>query len=167
MNFPAISGKFIADSMLGSLSKKLRMLGIDTVYARDAEDSKIRSIVRSQGRILLSRDTRLVSSLGERAWLVTGSDTREEFLSIAVSLAGAGCRPVPMSRCLQCNDLLIPIDPLSARDKVPPHVLEKGVDLVSCPACGKVYWQGSHAGRMGQEIGWMKEQIEKSLRPGD
>ena len=149
--------------MLGSLSKKLRMLGIDTAYAWDAKDGKIKYLVRSQGRILLSRNARLVAQLGGRAWLVTGADTREEFVSVAPALAAAGCRSAPMSRCLSCNDPLVPIDPASARDKVPPHVLEKGVDLVSCPACGKVYWQGSHADRMQGEIEWMKEQLEKAI----
>jgi uncharacterized protein with PIN domain len=152
--------------MLGSLAKKLRMLGVDTIYGRDASDSEIMYLVRAQGRILFSRDARLVDRLGNKAWLVTGSDTREEFLSIIPVLLETGCRFAPMTRCLRCNDTLLPVDPASARAKAPPHVLEKGFELMSCPACGKVYWQGTHAGRMRGEIEWMEEQLEKEPGAG-
>ncbi len=157
-----MSGKFIADAMLGSLVKKLRMLGIDTAYLRDAKDSQLKYLVRSQGRVLLSRDARLVRDLGKKAVLVTGSNTREEFLSIVPVFAAAHCATSPMSRCLKCNEPLVPIEPAVAMDKVPPHVLEKGTDIVFCPACGKAYWRGSHAGRMEQEIRWMEGKLEKA-----
>jgi uncharacterized protein with PIN domain len=158
-----MAGKYIADAMLGSLTKKLRMLGIDTVYLKDAKDSEIKYVVRLQGRTLLSRDTRLVRDLGRKAVLVTGLNTREEFLSIAPVLAAA-CRPTsPMSLCLKCNGPLVPMEPDAARDKVPPYVLEKGTDIVWCSACAKAYWRGSHAGRMEKEIAWMEGEMEKTV----
>ena len=155
------SCRFIADSMLGTLARRLRMLGIDTRYLRDADDNKLKYLVRSQGRILLTRDTGLARELTDRAWFVTGTDVRGEFLSIAAALVAAGCRLAPMTRCLSCNDLLVPVEGPSARAKAPPHILEKGVPLVSCPSCGKVYWKGTHAGRMGREVQWMEEQLKE------
>ena len=137
------------------------MLGIDTAFLRDASDGELRFVVRSQGRILLSRDCRLVKSLGDRAWQVTGSDVREEFTSIASKLAEKGCRVRPMSRCLECNGQLTPIDPASARAKAPPHVQDQGLDLVSCPGCGKAYWKGTHRERMDAEIRWMEKELKK------
>lgn len=159
--------RFIADSMLGSLAKKLRMLGIDTVYIGNAPDGELKYIVRSQGRVLLTRDVSLARQLGEKALPVTGSDTREEFLSISAFLRSSRIRSRPMSRCLRCNGTLVPIDQASARGKVPPHVLERGVDLRSCQECGKVYWKGTHAGRMLDEIEWMEEQLKKGRRAED
>lgn len=153
--------------MLGTLARKLRMLGIDAAFARDADDGELKFLVRFEGRILLSRDCRLVRSLGNRAWQVAGGDVREEFLSIAPALAAAGCRPAPMSRCLECNRELIPAHPASTRAKVPPHVLGKGLDLVSCPECGKVYWKGTHTGRMREEVEWMEEELKKRRGPTD
>jgi len=153
--------------MLGSLVKKLRMLGIDTAYLGDALDSELKYMVRSQGRVLLTRDTALAGQLGQKALLVTGSDTREEFLSIAPSLGKSGCRPRPMSRCLRCNGQLVAVDQAAARAKVPPYVIESGMDLKSCPDCGKIYWKGTHAGRMAEEIKWMEEQLQRGRSAED
>lgn len=158
--------KFVADSMLGSLAKKLRMLGIDTVYLRNAADSELKYIVRSERRVLLTRDALLSKQLGAEAILVDGSDTREEFLSIVKALRAARIIPRPLSRCLRCNCGLVPVDPESAMAGVPPHVLESGLDLMSCQECGKVYWKGTHAGRMMEEIRWMEEQLKKKSGAG-
>lgn len=152
--------RFLADSMLGRLAKKLRMLGVDTVYISDAADGELKYHVTSQARILLTRDASLAKQLRKKAILVTGSDTREEFLSIVGALRKAGCRPRPMSLCLKCNGRLLPMDPASARSKAPPHILEKGGELKSCTGCGKVYWRGTHASRMQREIDWMEEQLQ-------
>jgi len=156
------SCRFIADSMLGTLARRLRMLGIDTPYLRDADDSELIYLVRSQCGVLLTRDTGLARELNDRAWFVTGRDVREEFLSIAPAIAAAGCHTAPMTRCLSCNDLLTPVKGEPARAKVPPHILEKGVPLVSCPSCGKIYWKGTHAGRMKREIEWMEQQLKNA-----
>jgi len=143
------------------------MLGLDTVFLRDAPDGELRFIARSQGRILLSRDCRLVKVLGDQAWQVTGSGVHEEFTSIASKLAGKGCRPAPLSRCLECNGELIPIDPVSAKAKAPPHVLDIGLDLMSCTDCGKVYWKGTHRERMDAEVRWMEGELKKRRRQDD
>ena len=153
--------------MLGSLARKLRMLGIDTLFLKDVEDSELKFLVRSQGRILLSRDRRLVEALGSRAWQVTGANVRKEFLSIASSLAAGDCLPAPMSLCLDCGGKLIPVSPASARSKVPPNILERGLNLLGCSECGKVYWHGTHWARMEEEIRWMEEEIEKRRRQDD
>ena len=153
--------RFIADSMLGSLARRLRMLGIDTAFLPEASDAELRFLARSQGRTLLSRDRRLVKALGDRAWEVAGSDVREEFTSIASRLAGKGCAIKPMSRCLDCNGRLTGVDPASARAKVPPHVLDQGLDLVSCSGCGKAYWKGTHRKRMDAEVRWMEAELRK------
>lgn|GEM_PF-681130 len=157
--------RFVADSMLGSLARKLRMLGIDVLFLKDAPDSELKFLVRSQSRILLSRDGRLVETLGSRAWLVDGANVREEFLSIAPSLAAGGCRTSPMSLCLICGGKLVPVSPASAGSKVPPYILERGLDLSECSGCGKIFWHGTHWKRMEEEIRWMEEEIEKRRRP--
>src|SRR3990172_9336984 len=52
--------RFIADSMLGRLATWLRILGYDTLYFRDAQDGRLVALARREGRILLTRDTRLL-----------------------------------------------------------------------------------------------------------
>jgi uncharacterized protein with PIN domain len=143
--------------MLGSLAKKLRLLGIDTAYIRDADDSEIKYLVRSQNRILLTRDINLSRNLGDLAWQVTGEDAREEFLSIVQKLSAFGCQPFPFSLCLDCNDRLQSIEPSEADGKVPPYIFRSKKTFTRCPSCGKIFWEGTHSKRMGEEVEWMRE----------
>ena len=153
--------KFLADTMLGSLAKKLRLLGIDTAYISDPDDSELKYLVRSQGRILLTRDLNLSRSMGDLAWSVIGKDAREEFLSIAEKLKSFSDLLVPFSRCLDCNNPLQSMELSEALGKVPPFIYQSQKIFSHCPSCGKVFWKGTHGKRMGEEIARMKEALER------
>ena len=148
--------KFLADTMLGSLAKKLRLLGIDTAYISDPDDSELKYLVRSQGRILLTRDLNLFKEMGDLGWSVTGKDVREEFLSVAEKLKPFSDLLVPFSRCLDCNDLLQSMELSEAEGKVPPFIFQSQKNFTHCPSCGKVFWKGTHSERMEVEVGWMR-----------
>ncbi len=152
--------KFLADTMLGSLAKKLRLLGIDTAYFNVIDDSALKYIVRSESRILLTRNFTLSKELSDLAWSVTGNDARKEFLSIAECLSTAGCQPDPFSICLDCNETLLSIDPSMADGKVPPYIYQSKTTFSRCPSCEKVFWEGTHRKKMEKEVEWMKEQIK-------
>jgi uncharacterized protein with PIN domain len=149
--------KFIADAMLGSLARKLRLLGIDTLFIKDATDNELKYTVLSQDRILLTKDKALAGGLGSRAWLVTGGNVREEFESIAGRLNEISSEIQPYSRCLDCNHLLRSILPHEAEGKVPPYILSSNTHFSQCITCGKVFWEGTHRERMEGEIEWMRE----------
>ena len=145
--------------MLGSLARKLRLLGFDTVYVKDAADSELKYMVRSQGRILLTRDIRLAKSLGDLAWPVKDGNVREEFISIAGMLADTALHPAPFSRCLDCNGLLQSIEPTDAQGIVPPYIYQAKKIFSRCSSCGKIFWEGTHRKRMEEEVAWMREKI--------
>ncbi|MCK5422976.1 MAG: hypothetical protein KAJ08_12470, partial [Deltaproteobacteria bacterium] len=42
--------RFLADAMLGKLSKLLRIIGFDTLYYRDAEDDKLVELAIKENR---------------------------------------------------------------------------------------------------------------------
>ena len=148
--------RFIADTMLGSLAKKLRLLGIDTAYISDPDDSELKYLVRSQGRILLTRDLNLFKEMGDLGWSVTGKDVREEFLSLAEKLKPFSDLLLPFSRCLDCNDPLQSMELSEAEGKVPPFIFQSQKNFTHCPSCGKVFWKGTHSERMEVEVGWMR-----------
>ena len=148
--------RFLADTMLGSLAKKLRLLGIDTAYSNDTDASELKYLARSQGRILLTRNLVLAKNMGELAWLVTGYNAREEFLSVANSLSAIDFHIDPFSRCLKCNNELVLLESSSVREKIPPYVLEAKESFYGCPSCERVYWEGTHRERMKEEVEWMK-----------
>ena len=156
--------KFLADAMLGSLAKKLRLLGIDTAYISDLDNSELKYLVRSQGRILLTRDLNLSRSMGDLAWSVIGKDAREEFLSIAEKLKSFSDLLVPFSRCLDCNNPLQSIELSEAQGKVPPFIFQSQKNFTHCPSCGKVFWKGTHSKRMEEEVGWMRRVLQGAGR---
>jgi uncharacterized protein with PIN domain len=151
--------KFIADAMLGTLAKRLRLLGIDTVYLNDAHNGELKYLTRSQDRILLTRDVNLAGVLGDHAWLVTGRGVREELLSITERLAPFGDKIIPFSRCLDCNEPLTTIQASETGGKVPPYILSSKTHFSRCSSCGKVFWEGTHRKRMVEEVKWMREQL--------
>ena len=51
--------KFIADVMLGTLARWLRILGYDTSYENFIDDNELVQICHLEGRIALTRDRRL------------------------------------------------------------------------------------------------------------
>ena len=150
--------------MLGSLAKKLRLLGIDTVYISDPDNSELKYLVRSQTRILMTRDLNLSRNMGDLAWPVTGKDVREEFLSIAERLGPFSDLLKPFSLCLDCNNPLQSMELSEAQGKVPPFIYQSQKIFSHCPSCGKVFWKGTHSERMEIEVGWMRGVLQGAGR---
>jgi len=70
-------------------------------------------------------------------------------------LTELGLHPDParfLGRCLRCNALLEPIEAETARARVPPWVARTHDEFRACPACGRVYWRGTHAERMAKRM---------------
>jgi uncharacterized protein with PIN domain len=58
----------------------------------------------------------------------------------------------PFQRCLRCNSLLRPAAKEEVWDLLPPRVREEQGEFHQCPACGQVYWKGSHYRRMARFV---------------
>jgi uncharacterized protein with PIN domain len=138
--------------MLGKLAKWLRILGYDTLYSRSLADDKFLGLA-NQGRILLSRNTRLVGKTApDRLVFVKENDPKMQLQSVIRLL---GLKPDPdrfFSRCTVCNELLHPAEPREVVQRVPDHIWTKHNSFTECKACGKVYWEGSHIERSRSEI---------------
>jgi len=58
-------------------------------------------------------------------------------------------RPVaPFSRCLRCNVLLEPVAKVSINHRLEPKTRLYFDRFKICPACKRIFWQGSHHQRM-------------------
>ncbi|HUO77682.1 MAG TPA: DUF5615 family PIN-like protein, partial [Thermodesulfovibrionales bacterium] len=66
--------RFIADAMLGRLSRWLRLLGFDTLYYPDIKDSDLMKLAVQEGRCLLTRDTHFLNIRNFRNFLMVHSD---------------------------------------------------------------------------------------------
>jgi len=139
---------FVADGMLGSLARKLRMFGFDTLYYNDAEDQKLIEVGLKESRVLLTGDRVLFQKamkMGLRSILLTGANDADDLTHIFKSFDIGGIELVPeKSRCPMCNDQLEMRDKNSIKDYVPAGVLDKHSKFYFCKKCSKAYWEGSH-----------------------
>ena len=140
--------RFIADAMLGSLARWLRIMGYDVLYSRSYTDGQILSIAEKTGRIILTRDRGLYSRARRRGVpaVYVSTDTIEERLAELIVKAGLRLRLDPSrSRCPECNAPLVVVrDKEKVRDRVPPGALKTYDVFYVCPRCGRVYWEGGH-----------------------
>lgn len=132
------------EGMLGSLARWLRLLGYDAPSAG-------RPMPRPPlGDVLITRRRR---AAGRHGVLVVASDHPEE--QLVQVLCELGLRPDPalrFSRCLECNREVEPVERDQVRAMVPDHVLATAACFTRCPACGKVYWPGSHGRRAAARL---------------
>jgi hypothetical protein len=138
--------------MLGSVARKLRIFGFDTLYIAHARDDEILKTGVEQGRVILTADKELfkrVVKAGARGVLVSGGSDLDDLVHIlskngvtSVDLDGIG------SRCSVCNGLLVERRPEQVKDGVPDKVAEMQSEFYQCAACGKVYWEGGHLRRI-------------------
>lgn len=136
--------RFIADVMLGRLAKWLRLAGLDVLYSNRATDDELVTLSRREGRILLSRDTRLLVRRSVRQFIFLESEKVQDQIRQVFASTRIARLPGLFSRCLSCNDILADIPREAVRDSVPPYVFETQAHFKSCPRCRKVYWAGTH-----------------------
>ncbi|UCD36178.1 MAG: Mut7-C RNAse domain-containing protein [Nitrospiraceae bacterium] len=149
--------KFIADSMLGRLARWLRLLGHDTLYFADIDDSRLLRIAREEERTLLTRDTRLVRVRGMKNFLLlTDNDPfcqlRQVLREFDLAPSSAAMSGQFTSRCSLCNTPLEDAVRDDARGHVPPYVYHSAGRFRKCPHCDKFYWQGTHQERLLRKL---------------
>ncbi|MDD1664765.1 MAG: Mut7-C RNAse domain-containing protein [Methanomicrobiales archaeon] len=140
--------RFIADRMLGTLTRYLRFMGYDTLSANSLkagdtrEDTALLGIARAEGRILLTRDRELARRGGELAVFVEGDDVMAQIRTLC-SL-GLISPVVVMDRCSLCNTELRPAT--DAEVEVTEYAPEErdSIEFFLCPTCHRLYWMGSH-----------------------
>ena len=137
--------RFAADCMLGRLARWLRILGHDVVYFRKIEDADLVELAGREGRILLTRDTRLVRRRAAREAVLIESPYLEQQLRQLARRDGAGLlAPGLCRRCLECNEPTLAVEKHAVKDRVPPYVFRTQSRFRECPACRRIYWSASH-----------------------
>lgn len=149
---PADGPRFFADAMLGRLARWLRTLGYDTAYEEHIADADLVRRALAEERIILTRDTDLVREWGlEGVVLVESEEPVRQLGEVAAAASLEGPRRL-FGRCRLCNEPLRAVGPDRVRDRAPRGVLERHHRFLECPACERVYWEGSHAERMRRVV---------------
>ncbi len=153
-----VEPRFVLDGHLGRLAAYLRMLGFDCLYQNDFDDDQLAEIVQREGRILLSRDRRLLMRKAVvHGYCLRSLDSTEQ-LSEVIQRFDLIERIVPFHRCLRCNHPLEPVAKEAVIDRLEPLTKLYFDEFQICPACQQIYWKGSHYDRMQVVIKRMLEE---------
>ncbi len=152
--------------MLGKLAKGLRMLGHDTIYYRGDDLHQLIHMAREDGRVILTRNTKLSPRRPEDRILRVTQDNPHNQLR---QLIEKGLAPLDTEklfrRCLLCNALLNPISRQEAEGNVPDFVFHQQKEFFQCPQCKRIYWPGTHQKNMERMLedlsGSTKDRISK------
>jgi uncharacterized protein with PIN domain len=136
---------FVCDVMLGKLARYLRMLGFDTRYIRQGDDRASFPAPSPEALFLTKKRT---GTLRSHTRIVHGNDPEEQLLEISDSIEPYIDSAAFMTRCLDCNTLLIDVPKDEIEPFVPEYVYHHQDRFTTCPSCKKVYWEGSHAHEM-------------------
>ena len=141
--------KFIADVMLGRLAKRMRLFGFDVLYDRTFDDNDIIRFSLEQDRLILTKDTGLAARpMAVNHLFITSDEIRTQMQQI-LAIFPPDVLFQPLTRCSECNELLVAISRKKVKDLVPVYVSEKHETFLQCMICKRVYWTGTHVGRMG------------------
>jgi uncharacterized protein with PIN domain len=144
--------RFVADRMLGKLAKWLRVLGYDVVYLERAGEEEVLEKLQ-EGRTLLTRNRRARLWHGKgKIFMVHHNDPKIQLGEVVKGLRLGELEDAIFSRCLNCNRPLEAVEREEVREQVPDYIYQKEKEFRRCGDCGKVYWHGSHALRMRQQL---------------
>ena len=148
---------FLLDGMLGKLARWLRMIGYETTYLNNYEDRDLLSIAKRDSLILLTSDQELyrtAAGRGIESFLVEGRTEAERLAALADRYKLNLHIDTTISRCPVCGSPLKEISKKEVEDSVPPATFKVYQTFWVCnnPACGKIYWQGSHWNKIEQTL---------------
>ncbi len=139
--------KFLADSMLGKLTRWLRMLGYDTTYADNLDDKKLVEMAKAEERILLTRDSelyRFAKAREVRAFFVEERSRSEQLAALSRQFNLSLELNPDISRCPLCNADISPARKDSICESIPEATARVCEEFWKCSNCGKIYWRGAH-----------------------
>jgi uncharacterized protein with PIN domain len=139
--------RFILDVHLGTLARRLRLVGIDTAYANDLGDDALIERANDGRRALLTQDRGLLRR--RKLWLgayVRGARPDEQFRDVLDRFAPP---LAPWTRCTACNGLLRPVRKADVEQLIQPGTRRTYQAFSRCEGCGRVFWRGAHAQRLG------------------
>jgi uncharacterized protein with PIN domain len=147
---PLPSPRFILDVHLGTLARRLRLVGVDVAYANDLDDDVLIERANAGQRVLLTQDRGLLRR--RRLWLgayVRGPRPDDQLRDVLDRFAPP---LAPRTRCTACNGVLAPARKADVEPVLQPGTQRTYQAFSRCPDCGRVYWRGAHSTRLDQVV---------------
>lgn len=149
MMLPDSAPRFLFDVMLARLCRYVRAAGYDAALAEATEtDRELIARARAQGRWLITLDRRMLDHKAASGCVVLLEHaTVERQARVLAARFHLDWLAHAFTRCLLDNSVLMEAD-AALRVTLPPDVQASADRLLCCPACQRVYWEGSHVRRM-------------------
>ena len=159
---------FFVDAMLGHIAKKLRLLGFDSEYFSDIDDSKLIEKAHTECRTIISRDYSLIQRAKKKGIsivYVSKEDEFEQFLEI-LKITGLEIKKISgdTARCTKCNAETFRIDKSEIKNPIPPLVLEQNDLFWKCEKCSQIYWEGTHIKNLQKFFDDLKQTYDHNSR---
>ncbi|MFE5187390.1 Mut7-C RNAse domain-containing protein [Streptomyces sp. NPDC056628] len=140
---PGAPLRFLLDVHLGTLARRLRLLGVDTAYeSTDIGDPALAARSATERRIMLSRDRGLLRRRELWAGGYVYSTRPEEQLRDVLDRFRPELRP--WTRCTACNGLLKDATKDEVADQLEGGTRRTYDVFAQCTECGRAYWKGAH-----------------------
>jgi uncharacterized protein len=138
--------RFVLDVHLGTLARRMRLLGVDTAYANDRDDDALIEQANADGRVLLTKDRGLLRrrKLSAGAY-VRGARPDDELRDVLDRFAPP---LAPWTRCPACNGPLTAAALADVADLLQPGTRRTYREFARCTQCGRPYWRGAHSPRL-------------------
>ncbi len=160
---PLPAARFLLDVHLGTLARRLRLVGLDTRYGNDADDAALVAQANASRRVLLTQDRGLLHR--RQLWLgayVRGARPDDQLHDVLDRFAP---RLAPWTRCPACNGPLAPAAKAAVNPVLQPGTRRSYQTFSRCAGCGRVYWRGAHSQRLDRIIDSATRTV-RAARPG-
>lgn len=149
---PLREPRFVLDVHLGKLTRRLRMLGLDSAYDNRWQDEELARISVEEKRSLLTRDKKLLmrKEITRGYWI--RSEAAEEQTAEVISRFDLARAMRLFSLCTLCNGRLEAVPEATARLHYPDHRFRPGTVFYRCDSCSHIYWNGSHCERFAKRV---------------
>jgi uncharacterized protein with PIN domain len=132
--------------MLGTIAKKLRMLGFDTQYYNTINDDELITSARKEERIIITKDQILSVKAANQniptIHILTHIE-KEQVTEIARKMSWKKLT-LDSPRCSMCNGMLQKASKQDITEMIPPKVAELVQEFWQCDKCAHIYWVGTH-----------------------
>lgn len=135
---------FIVDTMLGKLSRWLRILGYDTIYDPDLTIKQLAEESEKHNAIFLTRRKRLPENLIFRNLIFIPHDRFEDQIKFIVNKFGLSLKDQIFTRCIICNSKVSQVSKEEVSSIVPERTYAGISTFFKCPQCKNIYWIGTH-----------------------
>lgn len=140
------AGRFLLDGHLGTLARRMRLLGLDTAYEPDADDSQLAARSAAQQRELLTRDVGLLfRSIVHDGALIRSDNVDAQLNEVLDRFAP---QLAPWTRCLRCGGWVAEVAASEIAAQLEAGTRSTYQSFSRCTGCNQVYWRGAHGSRL-------------------